>query len=173
MAKKKKVNPHRIPLPKNAINKDKIIEDAMKDDMYHAWLLVIGPLLDAGYELIPLADTVNRYIRFNGGNGRDHEMDRAHSVLGFPSWLLDPSRIKSPVELEAFKRKMEQVAVDTALCVIYLGLEKTIDTAELKKIFFSADLTRAEIEHGLISYEELELNLTGRVKDMKRIRIED
>ena len=63
--------------------------------------------------------------------------------------------------------------MDTAICVIYLGLEQSIDAGELKNIFFSADLTRAEIEHGLTSYEKLELELTGRVKDMKRIRIED
>ena len=36
---KKKVNPRRIPLPRNAINKDAIIEEAMKDDIYFcfAW----------------------------------------------------------------------------------------------------------------------------------------
>lgn len=59
MAKKKKVNPHRIPLPKNAINKEQIMEEAMKDDMAHAWILLAGPLLDEGYELAPLADAVN------------------------------------------------------------------------------------------------------------------
>ena len=37
---KKRVNPRRIPLPKNAVDKDAIIEEAMKDDMTHGWLLV-------------------------------------------------------------------------------------------------------------------------------------
>ena len=37
---KKKVNPRRVPLPKKAIDKDAIIEEAMKDDMAHVWLLV-------------------------------------------------------------------------------------------------------------------------------------
>ena len=62
---KKKVNPHRIPLPRNAINKDAIIEEAMKDDMAHAWLLVAGPLLDRGYDLPPLADAVSAYVNKN------------------------------------------------------------------------------------------------------------
>lgn len=30
---KKKVNPRRVPLPKKAIDKDAIIEEAMKDDI--------------------------------------------------------------------------------------------------------------------------------------------
>ena len=59
---KKKVNPRRIPLPRNAINKEAIIEEAMKDDMAHAWLLVAGPLLDRGYDLLPLADAVSAYV---------------------------------------------------------------------------------------------------------------
>lgn len=49
---KKKVNPRRIPLPKNAINMDAIIEEAMKDDMAHAWLLVASALVDMGCENI-------------------------------------------------------------------------------------------------------------------------
>ena len=60
---KKKVNPRRIPLPRNAINKNAIIEEAMKDDMAHAWLLVAGPLLDRGYDHPPLADTVSAYVK--------------------------------------------------------------------------------------------------------------
>lgn len=32
---KKKINPRRIPLAKSAIDKEAIVEEAMKDDMYH------------------------------------------------------------------------------------------------------------------------------------------
>jgi len=49
---KKKVNPRRIPLPKNAVDKDAIIEEAMKDDMAHGWLLVASALTDLGYDNI-------------------------------------------------------------------------------------------------------------------------
>ena len=169
MAKKKKVNPHRIPLPKNAINKDKILEEAMKDDMAHAWLLVAGPLLEAGYELSPLADAVNTYMKFYGDKNKSKELDRAQAAVGLPLLQLDPCRIKSPVELENFKRKVEKVALDTALCVVYLGLEKKIDAEELKRIFFNADLTRAEIEHGLTSFDELERDLLSRTTELGRI----
>ena len=44
-------------------NRDAIIEEAMKDDMSHAWLLVAGPLLDRGYDHPPLADTVSAYVK--------------------------------------------------------------------------------------------------------------
>ena len=60
---KKKVNPRRIPLPKNAVDKDAIIEEAMKDDMSHGWLLVASALSDLGYDNISeLSDAVNRFI---------------------------------------------------------------------------------------------------------------
>jgi hypothetical protein len=44
--KKKKVNPRRIPLAKSAVDKDVIVEEAMKDDMSHAWLLVASSLVE-------------------------------------------------------------------------------------------------------------------------------
>ncbi len=51
----------RIPLPKNAVDKDAIIEEAMKDDMAHGWLLVASALSDLGYDNISeLSDAVNR-----------------------------------------------------------------------------------------------------------------
>ena len=78
---KKKVNPRRIPLPRNAINRDAIIEEAMKDDMAHAWLLVAGPLLDRGYDLPPLADAVNAYIDKPGGTKNKDAMRRAEAAL--------------------------------------------------------------------------------------------
>ena len=70
---------------------------------------------------------------------------------------------------EQKKRKVEKVALDTALCVVYLGLEKKIDAEELKGIFFNADLTRAEIEHGLTSFDELERDLLSRTTELGRI----
>ena len=44
-------------------NRDAKIEEAMKDDMPHAWLLVAGPLSDMGYDLPPLADTVGACVK--------------------------------------------------------------------------------------------------------------
>ena len=44
--KKKKVNPRRIPLAKSTVDKDVIVEEAMKDDMSHALLLVASSLVE-------------------------------------------------------------------------------------------------------------------------------
>ncbi|MBO5570633.1 MAG: hypothetical protein J6A79_17120 [Clostridia bacterium] len=78
---------------------------------------------------------------------------------------LNPDKIKSPVELESFKRKVKQVALYTALSVIYLGLETTgqFETEELKRIFLSADLTMAEIKSGVNSFEQIERGLLNRM----------
>lgn len=67
MGKKKKVNPRRIPLAKSAIDKDVIINEAMHDDMFHAWLLVASALVELGFarpdEIHDLSQHVNRYSK--------------------------------------------------------------------------------------------------------------
>ena len=187
---KKKVNPRRVPLPKKAIDKDAIIEEAMKDDMAHARLLVASALLDMGYENITeLSDAVNRYIETGSTldsesqnlqvkaawrlkEHRDAEMRRAREIIGIPNMRLNSDKIKSPVELEAFKRKVRHVALQTALSVIYLGLEATrqFSLDELKKIFFSADLTLAEIESGVNSFEQIERELLNRMVSIELVK---
>ena len=153
---KKKVNPRRTPLPRNALDKDAILEEAVKDDMAHAWLLVAGPLLDRGYHLPPLAEAVSAYV--NSSNPKDNKgaIKRAEAALGIKKMHLDPDRVKSPVELAAFKKKVWKIAMQTALCVIYLAMERLIDKDELKGIFFSADLTLAEVESGINSFDEIQ-----------------
>ena len=70
-------------------------------------------------------------MEFYGEKNKSKELDRAQTDVGLPLLLLEPCRIKSPVELENFKRKVEKVAQDTVLCVVYLGLEKKNDSTEL------------------------------------------
>ena len=64
-----------------------------------------------------------------------------------------------------FKKKVQKVALQVALSVIYLGLKGTgrFSEDELKKIFFSADLTMAEIESGTNSFENIEKELLNRM----------
>ena len=166
---KKKTNPRRTPLPRNALDKDAILEEAVKDDVAHAWLLVAGPLLDRGYELPPLADAVSAYV--NSATLKDNKaaMTRAEAALGIKKMHLDPDRVKSPVELEAFKKKVRRIAIQTALCVIYLALERLIDKDELKEIIFSADLTLAEVESGINSFDELQEELLERTAELGMI----
>ena len=190
---KKKVNPRRIPLPKNAADKDAIIEEAMKDDMTHGWLLVASALSDLGYDNISeLSDAVNSFIEtgsalddetkniqkkaaWSSKEHRDAEIRRARSVLGIPNTPLNADKVKSPVELAAFKKKVQKVALQVALSVIYiyLGLEGTgrFSQDELKKVFFSADLTLAEIESGANSFENIERELLNRMVSFELAKV--
>lgn len=136
-------------------------------------------LSDLEYDNISeLSDAVNRFIEtgsalddetkniqgkaaWSSKEHRDAEIRRARSILGIPNTPLNADKVKSPVELAAFKKKVQKVA----LSVIYLGLEGTgrFSEDELKKIFFSADLTMAEIESGTNSFENIEKELLNRM----------
>ena len=182
MAKKqkKKVNPRRIPMPKSAIDKDAILSEAMQDDMYRAWLLVVNALVEQEQiplaEIPELADTVNQYVSKASfrGKSRDIEMAKAERLMGIPNPYehLNPDAIKSEVELARFKEKVFKVATHTALCVICLGLEATarFQKEDLRRLFFHVDLTLAEIDGGHNSYQEIEEYLSAR---MVTIEIED
>ena len=143
----------------------------MKDDMAHAWLLVVGPLLNyiSADDLEQTAESVNSFIR-NHSAGKE-ELERVSRLIETKKPRVDPSYIHSAVDLEKFRRKVERIALHTGLCVICLGLESTdrFSKEELKRIFFSADLTLAEIESGVNSYKEIDQEL---VKHMIKIEME-
>ena len=164
---KKKINPRRIPLSKAAVDKDKIVEEAMKDDMYHAWLLVATALVDLEYaqpsEIQILCDKVNLFAKKEATNDA---MERADKLMGIgPKPKLNIERVKSPIELEKFKKKVKQIALHTSLAVICLGLESTgkFNDGDLHRIFFNADLTQAEIDEGLEDYNNLERQLLNKM----------
>ena len=168
--RKKKVNPHRIPLAKSEIDKDAILSEAMKDDMYHAWLLVVNAILEQ--EQIPksdipaLADTVNKYISSVSFHhkSKEDEMKSAEQLMGIRGMPenLNPDTIKSPIELARFKEKVSKVATHTALCVVCLGLEATgrFQAEDLRRLFFNVELTLAEIDSGLNSFSDIEKHLS-------------
>ena len=168
--RKKKVNPHRIPLAKSEIDKEAILAEAMKDDMYHAWLLVVNAILEQ--EQIPksdipaLADTVNKYISSVSFHhkSKEDEMKRAEHLMGIRGMpgKLNPDTIKSPIELARFKEKVRKVATHTSLCVVCLGLEATgrFQAEDLRRLFFNVELTLAEIDSGLNSFSDIEKHLS-------------
>lgn len=171
--KKKKVNPHRIPVPKGAVDSRAILEEATKEDMYRAWLLVGNAMIDLDVipasEVPALSDAVNRYIAASGSEReRAAEMRRAEAVIPSkkPCGVLDPSGIRTQAQLSSFKDKVYKLATFTALCVLYLGLEKSgrLDENQLKRIFINVDISMAEIEYGLNSYKKLEQSLGEALK---------
>ena len=169
MTKKKsrKTNPRNIPLARRDVNKAAILDEATKDDMFHAWLLVLTTLIDSQplSEISSIIKSVNTYVTKSASeiNGTD-QMRIAEDIVPVskPHQNLNVDMIRSPIELEHFKKKVERLAVYTALCVICLGMLSSgrYSSEKLKSIFFSADLTLAEIEHGCTTYEGLKLNLT-------------
>ena len=170
MGKKKKINPRRIPLPKSAIDKNAILEEATKDDMYRAWILVVNALLNLELvsvnEIERLADNINRYISSSAFKvkAKDSEMSRAEKIMGMKTFQnITPDHIKSPIQLEAFKKKVYRMATHTALCILCLGLENQMSDMDLKRLFFNVDLTMAEIEAGLTTYGILEAEIGNLV----------
>ena len=171
--KKKKTNPRRIPLAKREIKNDALLEEAMQDDMTHAWLLVANTMVEQNHikpkELAALSDSVNRYIKDNAmsDNAKKIEMSKAEKLMGVPNPCphLDPDSVKSPIELERFRKKLRKVALHTALCVVCLGLAATkqFEDEDLRRIFLGVDLTQAEIERGINSYAEIEEYLKSQM----------
>jgi hypothetical protein len=175
MGKKKKVNPRRIPLAKSAIDKDAIINEAMHDDMFHAWLLVASALVELGFarpdEIHDLSQHVNQYSKTHHPERLD--VEKGEKLMGIGDIpRLNVDRVTSPVELEKFKARVRRVALYTALCSICLGLEDTVRFSpdDLHRIFLAADLTEAEIAAGQESYDDLERNLLNK---MVKIEMED
>ena len=164
---KKKLNPRRVPLAKAEIDKDRIVEEAMKDDMYHAWLLVATALVELEYakpeEIQGLCDKVNLFAKKDATN---NAMERADKLMGIGSKpRLNIDRVTSPVELVKFKKKVRRIALHTSLAVICLGLESLcrFDENDLHRIFLSADLTQAGIDAGKDSYDDLERQLLNKM----------
>ncbi len=139
----------------------------MKDDMYHAWLLVANSLIDLELaqpsQIQNICDSVEQFAR---KEAHKEEMKRADELMGIrPMPRLDASRVTSTVELAKFKKKVERVALHTSLSVICLGLEATgrYSDMDLRRIFMSADLTQAEIDAGGESYDNLERILLNQM----------
>ena len=163
--KSKKLNPRRIPLAKSQIKNSDILEEATKDDMFRAWLLVLNALFDqemiSKEEIPELVGCVNRYMQRTSysQNEKDNNLRRAITLMGIPCPYehISPDGVKSTVELEAFKKKVRKVAIHTALSVVCLGIDSygKYDHEQIRRIFFNVDLTLAELEHGTTSYPEL------------------
>ena len=172
---RKKTNPRRIPIARKDIDTDAVVEEAMKDDLVHAWLLTADALINQEHinpdELSGLADAVNRYIETESKQDK-REIVRAEKMVATKRPRVDLNYVRSPYDFEKFKKKVERIALQTGLCVICLGLESTgkFSEAELKRIFFSADLTLAEIDIGVNSYESIQNELLKKVETLEMLK---
>ena len=172
---KKKVNPRRIPMAKKELDTDAIIDETMKEDMAHAWLLVAAALVEQELikpdEIGDLAEAVNRYIE-KGTHQRKKDLERAEKIVVTRKPRVDPNRVRSAYDLEKFKKKVERIALHTGLCVVFLGLDSTgrFTEEEMKRAFFLTDLTLAEIDGGVNSYEEIERELLNKAVKLEMLK---
>ena len=169
---KKKVNPRRIPLARKYVDKDAILEEAVKGKVADAWVLVANALYEEGYTDIDEIDQeVSHYLDSDAYVKADREeIRRAGALMSTqPSAShMKVENIRSAVELEAYKKKAQSVALYTALNSICLGLMQTgkFSEEELRRVFFNVDLSLAEIESGRSTLKKIEKELAGRmVKD--------
>lgn len=163
MAKaKKRVNPSKI-LLKKPVDIEQLLKDMSKGNMYHAWLIIFPSLLrrqDATTESV-LKDweAANDYISELHGEKLNREIRRMANEIGkkLPYQNIDLSSIHTQADLETVKRKIGKNALQSAFCIAAIGLQYSDNYSknDLQEIFFDADITLAEIEHGVLTYEEL------------------
>ena len=153
---KKKTNPRNVPVDKRSINLDAIVDEAMKDDMQHAWLLVGNALIEQ--EICSVDEVKELRDSQEELDATERNIRHAESLMGTkkrPKVIMD--KLSTVADLKKLKANMERLALHIAMCSICLGLEKKGFTQEaLQKLFLAVDITKSEIENGTESYEELE-----------------
>ena len=158
----KRINPHRIPIARTDVNIDALIAEANQGTLYHAWLIVFLCLLEQENlthdEAIIAWNAVNDY---NSVPKRLEHMDvaKAEELTGItiPHKDIYVNKIQSAADLDKIRQTLKRSAMGVAFGTIGLGFYYRGHFTEdrIKRIFFNADLTLAEIEQGIISYEKI------------------
>ena len=144
----KRINPRHIVVDKRNVNLDAIVDEAMKDDMHHAWLLI-------GKVLKEIKELHNSIKEINASEGNIRYAERLMGRKERPHVSLDD--VSTAADLKKLKTNMEKLALHTAMCSICLGLhENRFSEERLRRIFRAVDDVQAKIENGEESYEELE-----------------
>jgi len=165
MSKKKRTNPNRIPIALGKIDRNELLASVSHDNMYYAWLLAIPALMQqegfTSEKIIELWDAVNEYVSSPDLKGERLMRELSAIEKGINCHAPYPSvpieDIRSKADLESVRRKLKKNAIYTAICMILVGLRATqaFDFELLGRVYFNADLTLAEIEHGYTSYGDL------------------
>lgn len=161
----KRTNLNRVPISANSIDEERIIAEVSVGNMYYAWLLLIPVLIEQEgtpkERIVELWNIVNDYASNSLVMRADVKAATKHieSVIGYktPYPTIDFRAIRTQGDLESIKRKLKKNALHAALCTIALGLQSTgqYSDEQLRRIFFNADLTLAEISNGMTSYVDL------------------
>ena len=172
MAKKKRINPHRIPVAKTEVDKNELSEESFSGNYYYAWLLILPELfLIEGMDAAKIAEIwreIDHYTsdpRFTGQR-MDSEVRRAERLMGWTTSYqgVNAQQIRSKGGLEAAKRRLQERAVHTSLCLICLAFDymKLLDLERIRRVFLNANITWAEVQNGLLTYAELQKMMLDR-----------
>jgi len=150
---RKKLNPRNIPMTGRSINIDAIIDEAMRNDMNHAKLLVGNALLNR-MSLDEINEMLNSLHEFDVTEAAVSHAEQLMGITERPT--VDLSTISTGADLKKFKAKMKKLALHTALCSICLGLEENGYTPDqLKSIFAEVEQTKSKIDCGEVTYKVL------------------
>ena len=150
---RKKLNPRNIPMTGRSINIDAIIDEAMRNDMNHAKLLVGNALLNR-MSLDEINEMLNSLHEFDVTEAAVSHAEQLMGITERPT--VDLSTISTGADLKKFKAKMKKLALHTALCSICLGMEEKGYTPEqLQSIFAEVEQMKNKIDNREISYKEL------------------
>lgn len=161
----KKTNPNRIPVSHNTIDEHAIMVESSTGNMYYAWLITLPALFQlerlSVRDIAKLWDIVNQHATDKDFRGQQmkEEISRARLALSLapaPSYP-DLSLIRTRGALEAAKKKYKKSADEAALCLIWLGFEQSgmFTSDELKRISLNIQITCAELETGVVSFQKL------------------
>ena len=155
---RKKLNPRNIPMTGRSINIDAIIDEAMRNDMNHAKLLVGNALLNR-MSLDEINEMLNSLHEFDVTEAAVSHAEQLMGITERPT--VDLSTISTGADLKKFKAKMKKLALHTALCSICLCLEENGYTPDqLKSIFAEVEQTKSKIDCGEVTYKVLK-NMEG------------
>ena len=150
---RKKLNPRNIPMTGRSINIDAIIDEAMRNDMNHAKLLVGNALLNR-MSLDEINEMLNSLYEFDVTEAAVSHAEQLMGITERPT--VDLSTISTGADLKEFKTKMKKLALHTALCSICLGLEdKGYTPDQLQSLFAEVEQTKSKIDCGEVTYKEL------------------
>ena len=158
---KRRVNPRRIPVGVNKIDKEKLDNEATRKNLYHAWLLVVHSILSQEVSTVEdkdLAWKVVDCVKVKEAITKE-EIHMAESIVcgTMPHPNISQFKINHVGDKEVYLRRATENALHIALCSVALGLKDSglYSDGKLKKIFMNVELTLSELDGGLTDWNQL------------------
>ncbi len=162
----KRTNQNRIPLSASTINVQKIIDEENSGNMYRAYLLLTTVLIEqetlAVDRIVELWNEANQYADNHLAKLPDTTpaVREIEEIIGLhtPYPQIDFSAIRTQGDLAVMKRKLKRNALHAAFCTIALGFRATrqFTDDQLRLMFLNADITLAEVECGMTTFDRLQ-----------------